>query len=94
LVHRVLPVVTLVTIAIVITMITGFFVLLGPLYFYYGFPIPWRLDYCPIVQPYLCAPIIWWASVIDVLFYTALEYILLLGYAKYRALRLTPSNHR
>jgi hypothetical protein len=87
--HRVLLVLTLVTSAIVITLITGFFVLLGPLYSYYGFPLPWRLDYCPIVQPYVfqpyvCAPIIWWAFDIDVLFYTALGYGLLFGYTKYR----------
>jgi hypothetical protein len=31
---------TLVAIAIIITLITGFFVLLGPLFFYYGFPLP------------------------------------------------------
>ncbi len=89
--RRLFLVVILVAIAIVITLITGFFVLLGPLYFYYGFPLPWRLDYCPKVQPYaavpsdVCPPIAWWAFVVDVLFYTALEYGLLFGYARYRA---------
>jgi len=75
----------LVAIAIVITLTTGFFVLLGPLFFYYGFPLPWRLGYCPTLNPYGCPPIFWRAFVIDVLFYTALEYGLFLGYAKYRA---------
>ncbi len=82
--HRVLLVLSLVAIAIIITLITGFFVLLGPLFFYYGFPLPWRLDYCPILQPYVCAPIYWWAFVIDVLFYAALEYGLFFVYARYR----------
>ncbi len=77
--------VILVAIAIVITLITGFFVLLGPLYFYYGFPLPWRLDYCPIQNPYGCPLFYWWAFVVDVLFYTALEAGLLFGYARYHA---------
>src|SRR5438034_10241918 len=42
---------TLVAVAIIITLITGFFVLLGPLFFAYGFPLPWRLDHCPILGP-------------------------------------------
>jgi hypothetical protein len=75
----------LVAFAIIITMITGFFVLLGPLFFYYGFPLPWRLDYCPTLNPYGCPSLSWWAFVIDVLFYTALEYSLLLGYRRHRA---------
>ena len=76
---------TLMAIAIIITLITGFFVLLGPLFFYYGFPLPWRLDYCPILGvPYGCPTIYWWAFVIDVLFYAALECGLLLVYARYR----------
>ena len=76
----------LVAIAIIITLITGFFVLLGPLFFAYGFPLPWRLDHCPILgAPYGCPPIYWWAFVIDVLFYAALECGLLLVYARYRA---------
>ena len=72
-------------IATIITLSTGFFVLLGPLYFYYGFPLPWRLDYCPTVNPYGCPLVYWWAFVKDVLFYTALENGLVLGYARYRA---------
>ena len=86
--RRVLLVLTVVAIAIIITLITGFFVLLGPLFFYYGFPLPWRLDYCPIVeagrqlQP--CAPVDWRAFIIDVLFYAVLEYGLLLVYTRYR----------
>ncbi len=83
--RRVFLALTLVAIAVVITLITGLFVLLGPLYFYYGFPLPWRLDYCPILQPYVCPYIYWWAFVIDVLFYTALEYGLLLVYRRYGA---------
>ena len=82
--RRVLLVLTLVVIAVIITLITGFFVLLGPLYFYYGFPLPWRLDYCPILQPYVCPPVVWWTFVVDVLFYTALEYGLFLGYSRYQ----------
>jgi hypothetical protein len=82
----VLLVLTLVVIPIIITLITGFFVLLGPLFLYYGFLLPWRLDYCPILGVrYGCPPIYWWAFVIDVLFYTALEAGLLLVYAMYRA---------
>ncbi len=81
----VLLVLTLVAIAIIITMITGFFVLFGPLFFYYGFPLPWRLDYCPIQNPYGCPLFYWRALVIDVLFYVALESALLLVYARYRA---------
>ncbi len=75
----------LVTIAVIITLITGFFVLLGTTFFYYGFPFPRRLDYCPILQPYACPPIVWSTFILDVLFYTALEYGLLSGYARYRA---------
>ncbi len=76
---------TLVAIAIVITVITGFFILLGPLYFYYGFPLPWRLYYCPTANPYGCPLSYWRAFVIDVLFYAALESALLLVHARYRA---------
>ena len=83
--HRVFLALTFVAIAIIITLITGFFVLLGPLYFYYGFPLPWRLDYCPIQNTVGCVPFYWWAFVADVLFYTALEYGLFFGYAKYRS---------
>jgi hypothetical protein len=74
----------LVAIAIIMTLITGFFVLLGPLFFYYGFPLPWRLDYCPIQIPYGCPLIYWWAFVLDVLFYASLECGLLFVYARYR----------
>jgi hypothetical protein len=76
---------TQVVIAIIITLITGFFVLLGPLYFYYGFPLPWRLDYCPTANPQGCSPVYWWEFVIDVLFYIVLEFGLFLRYRKYRA---------
>ncbi len=83
--RRVFLALTLAAIAIIITLITGFFVLLGPLYFYYGFPLPWRLDYCPTLNAYGCPPFYWWAFAIDVFFYATLEFGLLLVYARYRA---------
>jgi len=82
--RRVFLVPTLVAIAIIITLIAGFFVLTENS-FYYGFPFGWRLGaYCPIQNIFGCAPVDWRTFIIDVLFYTALEYGLLLVYARYR----------
>jgi hypothetical protein len=76
----------LVTIAIIITLITGLLIKIGTS-FYFGVPLGWRLDYCPLNAlplPYgWCLPYIWWAFIVDVLFYTAVGYGLFLGYAKY-----------
>ena len=83
--RRVFLVPILVVVAIIITLITGFFVLFGPSYFYYGFPLPWRLDYCQIQNTYGCPLFYWWAFAFDVVFYTAVEFGLFLGYARYRA---------
>jgi hypothetical protein len=83
--RRIFIVLIIAGVAIVITVITGFFVLLGPLYFYYGYPFPWRLDYCPTANAYGCPPFYWWAFVEDVLLYAALESGLFLGYARYHA---------
>lgn len=67
-------------IAIVVTVITGLFVLPSNLAFYYGYPLGWRLDYCPLAAatPFGCSPFYWTAFALDVLFYTALGYGLLL----------------
>jgi hypothetical protein len=85
-VRRLFPGPILVTIAIIITLITGLLIKIGPS-FYYGVPLGWRLDSCPLLllpSPYgWCLPYIWWAFIVDVLFYAAVGYGLLLGYAKY-----------
>ena len=76
----------LVTIAIIITLITGLVVLVGNS-FYFGIPLGWRLDYCPLFNPYGygCPPYVWGAFVVDVLFYSAVGYGLLFGYFRYHA---------
>ena len=83
--RRVFLALTLVAIAIIITLITGLVVLVRNS-FYFGIPVGWRLDYCPILAAlYACPPYNWGAFVLDVLFYTALGYGLVLGYARYHA---------
>ena len=72
-----------VTIAIIITLINGLLILTENS-FYYGFPFGWRLgDYCPIQNTFGCTPYAWGAFILDVLFYAAVGYGLLLGYVRY-----------
>jgi hypothetical protein len=74
-----------ITIAIIITLISGLFILTQNS-FYYGFPFGWRLGpYCPIQNIFGCAAYNWGAFILDVFFYAAVGYGLILGYAKYRA---------
>ena len=67
-----------VPVAILITVVSGLFLLASNLAFYYGYPLGWRLDYCPIAAPFGCSSFYWTAFVLDVLFYSALGYGLLL----------------
>ncbi len=81
--RRVILGLILMTTAIVITLITGQVVLVGSS-LYFGIPLGWRLDYCPILGSlYVCPPYIWGAFVVDVLFYAAVGYGLLVGYNRY-----------
>ena len=59
-------------VAIVVTVVTGLFVLVSNLAFYYGYPLGWRLNTCPIAPIFGCPLFAWAPFVPDVLFYTAI----------------------
>lgn len=56
---------------------TGITTLANNLSFYYGFPLGWRLAYCPIVQPFECSLYNWLALFLDTLFFTAIGYVMI-----------------
>lgn len=59
-------------VVIVLTIVTGLFVLASNLAFYYGYPLGWRLNTCPIAPIFGCPLFAWAPFILDVLFYTVI----------------------